>query len=143
MSSPSLPVPWPKDAEVKLHTGGCHCKRVRYEFEHPDIYAMAVVNCNCSICENRGYLNVYTWEDKFRFTKGSANDLTTYSFGEGRIIHRFCPTCGTAFGATVPRSGFVVINTRTIDGIDLQLLQLYQADGRSKITTAGKMVGDK
>jgi hypothetical protein len=53
-----LPVPWPENAEIKIHTGGCHCKKVRYEFEHPDIYVMPIVNCNCSICEDRGYLCV-------------------------------------------------------------------------------------
>jgi hypothetical protein len=53
-----MPVPWPESAEIKLYTGGCHCKKVRFEFEHPDIYTMPVMSCNCSICEERGYLTV-------------------------------------------------------------------------------------
>ncbi|KAJ7364519.1 hypothetical protein DFH08DRAFT_1016936 [Mycena albidolilacea] len=56
---PTLPIPWPDNAEIKTHTGGCHCRKVRYEFEHPDIYAMPVMNCNCSICEDREHLLVY------------------------------------------------------------------------------------
>jgi hypothetical protein len=55
---PPLPVPWAENAEVKQYTGGCHCKKVLFEFEHPDIYTMPAINCNCSICDDRGYLNV-------------------------------------------------------------------------------------
>ncbi|KAJ6557329.1 glutathione-dependent formaldehyde-activating GFA [Mycena vulgaris] len=127
----SLPVPWPENAEVKVYTGGCHCKKVRYEFEHPDIYTMPIVNCNCSICENRGYLNVFTPDNKFRFTTGSADDLTTYGFGDKKIIHRFCSTCGTSLGPTFPAKGFVIVNTRTIDDIDLERLQLKPTDGKA------------
>ncbi|KAJ6508958.1 Mss4-like protein, partial [Mycena sanguinolenta] len=127
----SLPVPWAEDAEVKVHTGGCHCKKIRYEFEHPDIYAMPVVNCNCSICEDRGYLNVFTPEDKFRFTSGSEVDMTKYEFGSCNVGHRFCSTCGTSIGPTVVKRGMVIINTRTIDSIDLERLKLHKVDGRA------------
>jgi hypothetical protein len=54
----SLPVPWPENAEIREYTGRCHCDRFRFAFNHPDVYAMPVINCNCSICEARGYLNV-------------------------------------------------------------------------------------
>ncbi|KAJ7445916.1 glutathione-dependent formaldehyde-activating GFA, partial [Mycena latifolia] len=113
-------------AEIKTYTGGCHCQKVRYEFEHPDIYMMPVVSCNCTICEDRGYLNVYTPHDKFRFTKG-ADDLSTYGYGDYKIIHRFCATCGTTIGAT---QEFTVVNTRTIDDVDLKRLQLKLVDER-------------
>ncbi|KAJ7071855.1 Mss4-like protein [Mycena belliarum] len=132
MASPSkLPVPWPEDAALEVYTGGCHCKKVRYEFEHPDIYKMPVVNCNCSICEDRGYLNVYTPENKFRFTEG-ADGLTTYLFASGNISHRFCTTCGTSIGPMVAKRGLVVVNTRTIDNVDLKRLQLKQFDNKSR-----------
>ncbi|KAJ7134507.1 Mss4-like protein, partial [Mycena epipterygia] len=121
---------WPENAEVKVHTGGCHCKKVRYEFNHPDIYTMPVVNCDCSICESRGYLTVFALENNFRFTTGSADDLTKYAFKSNSIIHRFCPTCGTPIGATAPAQGIVVINTRTIDDIDLKRLQLKPVNGK-------------
>ncbi|KAJ7211491.1 Mss4-like protein [Mycena haematopus] len=111
----SLPIPWPENAEVKVYTGGCHCKKIRYEFEHPDIYAGLVASCNCSICEDRGHLNVYTPEDRFRFTSGSDPDITKYEFGARSVEHRFCATCGTSIGPAAPKFGFVVVNTRTID----------------------------
>ncbi|KAF7365367.1 GFA domain-containing protein [Mycena venus] len=129
----SLPVPWPEDAEIQVHIGGCHCKKIRYEFEYPNIYALPVINCNCTICEIRGHLNVFTPENRFKFTSGSADDLTTYEFGDRLLSHRFCSTCGTAIGVLFhhPQRGFVAINTRTIDGIDLSRLQLRKVDGRS------------
>ncbi|KAJ7211490.1 Mss4-like protein [Mycena haematopus] len=130
----SLPIPWPEDAEIKVYTGGCHCKKIRYEFEHPDIYSMLVINCNCSICEDRGYLNVYIHPRRqFRFTSGSDADLTKYEFGSGYVGHRFCSTCGTSIGPTVVKRGMVVVNARTVDGIDLDRLKLYKADGRNQI----------
>ncbi|KAF8208758.1 Mss4-like protein [Mycena galopus ATCC 62051] len=127
----SLPVPWPENAEIKVHTGGCHCKKIRYEFEYPDIYSMVTMNCNCSICEDKGYLNIFTPEDKFKFTSGSEADLTKYEYGARTIGHRFCSTCGSSIGAVAPAGGFVIINTRTIDGIDLNRLQLHKLDRRS------------
>ncbi|KAJ7211492.1 Mss4-like protein [Mycena haematopus] len=92
---------------------------------------MPVMNCNCSICEDRGYLNVYTPEDKFRFTSGSDSDLTKYEFGARNVGHRFCATCGTSIGPAFAKLGMVVVNTRTIDGIDLDRLKLHKADRRS------------
>ncbi|KAJ7677071.1 Mss4-like protein [Mycena polygramma] len=136
MASPSdatvLPVPWPANAEVQVHTGGCHCKKIRFEFEYPDIYTMPVINCNCSICVDRGLLDVFTPENKFRFTTGSAEDMTEYTFGTGIIRHRFCKTCGTSIGPAVPQRGYVAVNTRTIDGIDLKRLQLHPVDGKAR-----------
>ncbi|KAJ7683794.1 Mss4-like protein [Mycena rosella] len=135
MASPSdtasLPVPWPENVEIKLYTGGCHCKAIRYEFAYPDIYSMPIVSCNCSICDNHGALNVSTYDKDFRFTKGTANDLTPYTFGSGQVVHRFCPTCGTSIGPTVPGGAFVVVNTRTIDNIDLKRLHLKHVEGKS------------
>ncbi|KAK7048228.1 GFA domain-containing protein [Favolaschia claudopus] len=127
----SLPVPWPEDAEIKTYTGGCHCKKIRFELEHPDIYSLPVMNCNCSICEDRGYLNIYCPEDKFKLTSGSDDDLSKYSFASHSVSHRFCSSCGTSIGPPFPGRGMVVVNTRTIDGVDLSRLQLKQVDGRA------------
>ncbi|KAJ6486819.1 glutathione-dependent formaldehyde-activating GFA [Mycena sanguinolenta] len=126
-----MPIPWPESEEVKIHNGGCHCKKIRYEFEHPDLYAMPVLLCNCSICAERGYLSVFTPEDKFKFTSGSEADLTKYEFASGTVGHRFCSTCGTSIGPTYAIKGMVVVNTRTVDGIDLERLTFQKYDGRT------------
>ncbi|KAF8208759.1 Mss4-like protein [Mycena galopus ATCC 62051] len=130
----SLPVPWPEDAEIKVHTGGCHCKKIRYEFEYPDIYSMVAMSCNCSFCEDRGYHTIFTPEDKFRFTSGGHADLTTYKFATHTLHHRFCKVCGSSIGPSVPTKGLVVVNTRTVDNIDLDRLKLQKFDGKGSWT---------
>jgi hypothetical protein len=36
---------------------------------------------------------------KFVWESGSFDDLKQYKFGQGRIAHYFCPTCGTSVAA--------------------------------------------
>ncbi|KAJ7865601.1 hypothetical protein B0H14DRAFT_3442854 [Mycena olivaceomarginata] len=162
---PTLPIPWPENAEIKTHARNGHCKKVQYEFEHPDIYVMPVMNCKCSIYENWGHLSSplfylfnsvlrcfsgsefeerehsltwpcrYTPKPKFRFTCGK-DGLTQYELGQHVIVHRFCLACGTSMGPVGapgrPFNGLVVVNARTIDGVDLDRLELQKHDGRSR-----------
>ncbi|KAJ7764453.1 glutathione-dependent formaldehyde-activating GFA [Mycena olivaceomarginata] len=127
-----LPIPWPESAEIKVYTGGCHCKKIRYEFEHPDIYTVLVM----ARFARKGGTSAYTPNTKFRFTSGE-DGLTQYQFGRHiiSISHRFCSTCGTSIGPVgAPggrHDGVVVVNTRTIDGVDLDRLELKKRDGRS------------
>jgi hypothetical protein len=76
----------------------------------------------------------YTPKTKFRFTSGE-DGLTQYQFGHHVVSHRFCSTCGTSIGPIGapggPFDGVVVINTRTIDGVDLDRLEFKKRDGRS------------
>ncbi|KAF7299167.1 GFA domain-containing protein [Mycena indigotica] len=134
---PNLPIPWPEGVEISTHTGGCHCKKIRFEFEYPaDIYSLPVPECNCSICEDRGSMNVYTWENKFRLTSGSEGDLSIYKFHAKRVNHRSCKVCGSYIGALVPvptpgHPGIIVVNTRTIDNIELKKFQRTPVNGRA------------
>lgn len=92
-----------------IHTGGCHCGRVRFEVEAPD--AVEVEDCNCSICRRTGFLHLIVPASKFRLLSG-ADSLTTYTFNTGVARHTFCAVCGVkAF--YVPRSN--------PDGIDVNL----------------------
>lgn len=68
----------------------------------------------------------------FAFTTGSADNLTTYEFGSKKIKHRFCRICGSTIGPAVPSHGFVVINVRTVDGIDLEKLEVQKLNYRDK-----------
>ncbi|KAJ7288538.1 glutathione-dependent formaldehyde-activating GFA [Mycena rebaudengoi] len=135
-----MPVPWPENAELKLYTGGCHCKKVRFEFEHPDIYTMPTINCNCSICEERGYLNVSVFRtgSKFKITQG-ADNLSSYHFGSEKIGHRFCSTCGSSISPDAASFfGCIAVNTRTIDDIDISKLTLQAVDGKARPEPTGK-----
>nr|GAT50528.1 predicted protein [Mycena chlorophos] len=128
---PRLPILWPEGGPTFTYKGGCHCKKICFEFEHPDIYSMPALECNCSICTSRGYIHVYTPQDKFKLTKGTDDDLTTYTFASHLVQHRFCATCGSGIGVAIPCQGFVSINARTLDGIELGRLQKILANGQN------------
>lgn len=83
------------------HAGGCHCRRVRFEFDAPP--ELEVVWCNCSICTPYGgFGHVIVPGERFRLLAGH-DALSTYTFGTHTARHRFCSTCGVkAF--YVPRS---------------------------------------
>ena len=58
-----------------LHSGGCHCGRVRFEVIAPS--RLSVSECNCSICSKSGYLHLVVPKARFRLLQGE-EFLTTY-----------------------------------------------------------------
>ena len=56
--------------------------------------------------------------------------MKTYKFNKHVINHPFCPDCGIAFISYA--FGTVAVNVRTIDGMDLQKLNLRHLDGASR-----------
>jgi hypothetical protein len=50
-----------------------------------------------SICQINGYLMVYPLESNITWVSGF-DDMTTYTFGQEKIAHSFCSTCGTSIG---------------------------------------------
>lgn len=96
-----------------VHTGGCHCGRVRFEVDAPA--RLEVFDCNCSICRRTGYLHLIVPRAKFRLLAG-ADALTAYRFGTGAAQHLFCATCGIK-SYYVPRShpGGYSVNARCLD----------------------------
>lgn len=61
--------------------------------------------------------------------------LTEYRFNTGNIAHLFCSVCGVqAFARATSPAGepTYAVNVRTIDGIDLDLLNRMPFDGRSR-----------
>ncbi|GJE90618.1 hypothetical protein PsYK624_067620 [Phanerochaete sordida] len=125
--SASIPQ-WPADAEIKEYTGGCHCKRFRYRFTHPvfENGQYNVVVCNCSFCVVHAKMNIYAHESKLELTAGSMDELTLYQYNAKVIEHYFCPTCGVNF--LTKGFGHVVINVRTVDGVDLAKLKIKEID---------------
>jgi len=110
-------------ARTKIHTGGCHCGRVRYEVTTE---LTSVVACNCSICMKRGALWASTGADQFVLQSG-ADELKDYQFNK-RIIHDlFCRHCGVgAFGRGKGPDGrdSVAVNARCLDDVDLDALKV-------------------
>jgi hypothetical protein len=111
------------------HTGGCHCKRVRFEVTAPE--EPTVSDCNCSICARTGYLHLIVPAERFRLIRG-ADVLTTYTFNTGTAKHLFCSVCGIK-SFYVPRShpdGFSV-NARCIDEGTIKGMTITPVDGRN------------
>ena len=111
------------------HRGGCHCGRVRFEVDAPQV--LRVSECNCSICSKAGYLHLVVRAEHFRLLSGE-EALTTYTFNTGTARHLFCSVCGIK-SFYVPRShpdGFSV-NARCLDENTARELIVRPFDGRN------------
>jgi hypothetical protein len=126
------------DAALVTHTGGCHCRRVRFEFDAPA--ELEVVDCNCSICAPYGgFGHVIVPGARFRLQTGE-DALTTYTFNTGAARHLFCAVCGVK-SFYVPRShpdGFSV-NVRCIDEGTVTGLRRRTFDGRNWEASIGDL----
>jgi hypothetical protein len=112
-----------------LHTGGCHCGRVRFEVDAPA--RLQVAECNCSICSKSGFLHLIVPKSQFRLLRGE-EALTTYTFNTGTAKHLFCSTCGVK-SFYVPRShpdGYSV-NARCLDPGTVEAMDIAPLDGRN------------
>ena len=119
---------------MTVHTGGCHCGAVRYEFtSEPDV---VVHRCNCSICSLSGFLHLIIPRDRFRMISGE-DVLTAYSFNSGIARHYFCSICGIK-SWYVPRSNpdGVSVNFRCVDPDTFGEVSIVDLDGRNWEATA-------
>lgn len=78
-------------AKKITHHGGCHCGAVRFEFQAPA--AVAVTDCNCSMCRMSAYEHIFVPHADLHFTAGE-DDLVPYQFNTRQAVHMFCSTCG-------------------------------------------------
>ena len=118
-------------AEMKKHSGGCHCGRVRYEVE-TDL--ASVISCNCSICSKKGLILTFVPKERFSLVSGEG-DLADYRFNKHVIHHLSCATCGVesfARGTAPDGAEMVAINVGCLDDLDLSALTPTQFDGRTK-----------
>jgi hypothetical protein len=116
---------------MTTYTGGCHCKKVRFEVDLEQLTAATA--CNCSMCSKRGWLLTFVPPAQFRLLSGEA-DLTEYRFNKKVISHLFCSTCGTAsFGRGTGPDGteMIAVNVRCLDDVDTDQLTIEKFDGKS------------
>lgn len=116
--------------DAKTYTGGCHCGQVRYEVTTA---LSPVLNCNCSICMKRGALWSFVNAPQFKLLAGD-DAATDYQFGQKRIHHLFCPSCGVGSfsrGAAPDGTLTVAINVRCLDDVDVSTLTLTPYDGKN------------
>ena len=112
---------------MEWKSGQCHCGaiqfRVRGDFQ-------IAVECDCSICQMRGFLHLIVEAEDFQWSQGRET-IREYRFNTETATHYFCDTCGiTPF--YIPRShpeGFSV-NLRCVDGVDLSTVRRRPFHGR-------------
>ena len=73
----------------------------------------------------------YVPEDRFEFTRGGFDKLTSYNFNKNVISHYFCPACGVACICVAGPVGIVAVNVRAVEGVELGSLKLKAFDGKS------------
>ncbi len=118
-------------AQVEKRSGGCQCGKVRFEVT-VDLGA-PVISCNCSMCGRSGTLLTFVPADQFTLLSGEG-ELTDYRFNKHVIHHLFCKVCGIKSFArgSGPKGPTVAINTRCLDDIDIEKLNITRVDGKSR-----------
>ncbi len=114
---------------MTTHRGGCHCGKVRFEFEAPE--NLEVLECNCSMCQKLGYLHLIVPKADFRLVSGDES-LANYQFNTRTAQHLFCKVCGVK-SFYVPRShpdGYSV-NARCVDEGTVQMMTTRSFDGQN------------
>jgi hypothetical protein len=89
-----------------------------------------LVECNCSICDKKGFLHWIVDRAAFRLLT-PWDELAEYRFGSGVARHLFCRTCGI-HSFYVPRShpdGWSV-NARCVAGLDRTRVPVAPFDGQ-------------
>jgi len=117
--------------DLKTHSGGCHCGKVRFDVKI-DLSEPAIT-CNCSICSRAGTMLQFVPAANFELKSG-ADLLTDYVFNKKQIHHVFCSVCGIrSFANGVdPKGGEVrAINVRCLDDVDAQKVPTHHYDGKS------------
>lgn len=114
-----------------IYKGGCHCGKIAFEVEGE---FDTVIECNCSICSQRGYLLGFADRSQLKLLTPESN-LSTYTFNTHKVKHRFCSVCGCGpFGeGENPKTGkpMVAINVRSLRDFDLSKVKRNAFDGKS------------
>lgn len=113
-----------------MHTGSCHCGRIKFEVEGR---FDEVKECNCSHCSRKGYLLWFVPRGQLTL-KTPEEAMSTYRFNRHVINHHFCPDCGCApfgFGKTPDGAEMAAVNIRCLEGIELSEVKRIPVDGRS------------
>ncbi|XP_006661199.2 centromere protein V [Oryza brachyantha] len=113
-----------------VHSGGCHCRRVRWTAEAPASVVAWI--CNCSDCSMRGNTHFVVPTARFALDPAAAGFLTTYTFGTHKAKHTFCKACGiTSFYTPRANPDGVAITVACVDPGTLSHVEYRHADGRN------------
>lgn len=88
------------------------------------------MECNCSICTKKGFINLIVPPDDFELLEGEAL-LSSYRFNTHAAEHRFCSVCGIhPFSRPRSHPGSFDINARCLDG-GYDFLTIESFDGQN------------
>lgn len=115
---------------MPMHHLSCHCGAVSLDI---DAELKDLMTCNCSLCGRTGSIMVFVPFESVSNLRG-ADTQTDYQFGQKRIHHRFCPTCGVrVYGHGPGHDGreWAMINVRCVEGLDVHTLEIARRfDGK-------------
>lgn len=127
-----------KDDEVIWHSGKCHCGGVRFRVQAPR--RIDVLRCNCSICDQSGFLSLIVPEAKFELLSGT-DLLTTYQFNTHKAKHTFCKVCGVkAFYRPRSHPESVSVNARSLDRSTVAGMDVSDFDGQNWETSIAQLL---
>ncbi|KAK7285270.1 hypothetical protein RJT34_20035 [Clitoria ternatea] len=118
------------DAETVVHTGGCHCKNVRWKVVAPS--SVVAWECSCSNCCMRANTHFIVPAGNFELLGDSEKFLTTYTFGSQNAKHTFCKICGiTSFYYPRSNPDGVAVTFRCVDPGTLTHIEIRHFDGKN------------
>jgi hypothetical protein len=112
--------------QAKIYWGGCHCGAIRFQvaIEHEQ-----ALDCNCSICQKKGFLHLIVPSAQFTLLSGE-DFLSTYTFNTHTAQHYFCRVCGIhPFYRPRSHPDAIDINLRCLEGNVLGDFQIQFFDG--------------
>ncbi|KAL7919311.1 hypothetical protein ACQKWADRAFT_301697 [Trichoderma austrokoningii] len=127
------------EPETVTYRGNCHCGDFVFEIKVPEI--KEAYNCECSICVRKGYLWLQPGIGNVSIVKGRLDQLTTYTFGDKKLKHLFCPNCATGVAASWWKDEEAdaehalqpsYINAHAIQGLNCWELKKVPYDGASR-----------
>ncbi len=110
-----------------VYTGGCHCGAVRFRVR---VERHEAINCNCSICQKKGFLHLIVPPEQFEILQGQEM-LATYTFNTGIAKHIFCKVCGIhPFYRPRSHPTQFDVNVRCLDDNAMDKFTVNQFDGK-------------
>ena len=117
-----------KSQESLICSGGCHCGAVRFRVI---VDRFVVENCNCSICQKKGFLHLIVPPEKFTLLQGK-DVLTTYVFNTKIAQHTFCSVCGIhSFYRPRSHPQMIDVNLRCLDDNIIDKFTIRPFDGQN------------
>ncbi|XVF71037.1 hypothetical protein PTKIN_Ptkin12aG0002600 [Pterospermum kingtungense] len=118
------------ESKLVVHSGGCHCRKVRWQVQAPT--SIVAWKCNCSDCSMRGNTHFVVPRGRFELLGDSKEFLTTYTFGTHIAKHTFCKVCGiTSFYTPRSNPDGIAVTYRCLDPGTLSHVEIRYADGKN------------